>query len=190
MDNDQFYNNVKTYLGTCDRADIVTPIPQGSGVFHIANVLPERFDAAWVSQNAGRFSDDGEKVRYYANEFDVSAREIGYPPGSDPSGVVFIAAELTEPTNAIDVHKLSGEIKNELYADKDPATKWQKSHLFMQAVREDERFSDIRGAYFPSASGQALGTGGSCLALFDEPIPTNIIGSGDYAWWKSQQNVS
>lgn len=109
--------------------------------------------------------------------------------GSDPSGVVFIAAELSETTNVIDVHKLGGEIKDEPYADKDPATKWQKSHLFMQAVREDDRFNNIRGAYFPSPSGQALGTGGSCLALFDEPISTNIIGSGDYAWWKSQKDA-
>ena len=190
MDNDHFYNSVKNYLINCNVDDIVTPIPQGSGVFHIANVPPEKFSQAWVSQNAGRFSDEGQKVRYYANQFDVCSREIGYPPGTDPSGVVFIAAELRETTNVIDVHKLPSSLNCELYVDKDPATKWDKSHLLMQAVREDGRFSDTHGAYFPSASGQALGTGGSCLALFEEPIPTNIIGSGDYAWWKSQDKAS
>lgn len=124
MDNAQFCNNVKTYLADSDTGDLVTPIPQG---IHIANVPPGDFNAAWVSQNAGRFSDTEQKVRYYANEFDVCAREIGYPPGTDPSGVVFVAAELRDTTNVIDIHKLSGEIKDELYADKDPATKWQKS---------------------------------------------------------------
>lgn len=190
MDNEHFYNSVKNYLNNCDVDDIVTPIPQGSGVFHIANVPPERFSRAWISQNAGRFSDEGQKVRYYANQFGVSSHEIGYPPGTDPSGVVFIAAELSETINAIDVHKLPSDIKVELYEDKDAATKWDKSHLLMQAVREDGRFSDTRGAYFPSASGQALDTGGSCLALFNEPIPTSIIGSGDYTWWKSQGKAS
>lgn len=190
MDNNNFYNSVKSYLNDCDVTDIVTSIPEGSGVFHIANVPPERFAPSWVSQNAGRFSNQGEGVRYYANEFDVCARELGYPPETDPSGVVFVAAELTKATNVIDVHKLPDEIKAPLFADKDPQSKWENSYSFMQAVREDDRFSDTCGAYFPSASGQMLNTGGSCLALIDEPIPTNVIGSGDYTWWKSQYNAS
>ena len=185
-----YFNSVKGYLAKCDVNDVITPIPKGSGVFHIANVTPDRFKAAWVSQNPGRFTDGRKKVRFYANEFDVCAREIGYPPGTDPSGIVFIAAELSETTNVVDIHKLPSEIGDELYADKNPASKWDKSHIFMQAVREDDRFRDARGVYFPSASGQSLRTGGSCLALFDEPIPTNIIGSGDYSWWKSQYKAS
>jgi|688.fasta_scaffold168330_4 hypothetical protein len=190
MDNDCFYNTVKKYLGGREVNDLVTTIPEGSGVFHIANVTPERYDAAWASRNPGRFSEHGQKVRYYASEFDICSREIGCPPGIDPSGVVFIAAEISSALNVIDVHKLPSNIQDELYAERDPDKKWQKSHLFMKAVREDGRFSDIRGAYFPSASGQLLGTGGSCLALFEKPIPTHIIGSGDCSWWRSQKEAS
>jgi hypothetical protein len=190
MDKDSYRMAIRKFLDNCIKIDVITQIPKGSGVFHIANILPNQFDKAWISQNAGRFSEEGEKVKYYADKFDVCAKELGYPLGTTPSNVVFVAAEITEDTSVFDVHKLPINLQSELYEDKNSVTKYEKSHVLMETVREDSRFKDIKGTYYPSASGQVLGTGGSCLALFDQPIPTNIIGSGDYSWWKSLYSAS
>lgn len=190
MDSQAFRDAVRCFLSTTESNGIITNIPGGSGVFHIANVSPSEFSPMWVSHNSGRFSDAGEAVRYYANEFNVSARELGYPPGTDPTGVVFIAARMNAETSVFDVHGLPSYLQMELYEDKDPKTKWDKSHILMETVREDPRFTDIKGTYYPSASGQILGTGGSCLALFCQPIPTTIINSGDYQWWLDQKEFS
>lgn len=84
MDDESFRHNLCNFLTHCNMSDVITQIPEGSGVFRITNVSPERFDAAWVSQIGGRFSKPGEKVMYYANEFDVCAKELGYPPGPIP----------------------------------------------------------------------------------------------------------
>lgn len=190
MDNKVYYQLVEKYLSNCTLENLMTPIIEGSGVFHIANVPPASFNTAWVSANPGRFSKQGEKVRYYANEFDVSARELGYTPGVNLTGVVFVAAELKKTMNVIDVYKLPQEIKQPLFANKKPETKWEKSHIFMEAVQGSVRFENTCGVNFPSASGQMLETGGSCLALFDPAISTTVIGSGDYTWWKSRVNPS
>lgn len=186
MDEYTFGTMVRKHLAQSNVADVVAEIPANSGVFHLANVSPRDFIPTWISPNSGRFSDEGEKVRYYANNFDVCAREIGYPPGVDPSKVVYVAAETSKAIKVVDIHKMPQAIQDELFADKSLETKWKKSHVFMDIVREDKRFSGVEGAYYPSASGKALATGGTCLALFREPIATNLIGSGDHNWWKSR----
>jgi len=186
MDNDSYRDLLRAHLTQCAVADVTTQIPTGSGVFHIANVAPDKFNPAWVSTRPGRFSGDGEAVKYYANDFEVCARELGYPPGTDPSGVVFVSARMTAETIVFDIHKLPPALQAPLFDDKSVTSKWEKSYVLMKAVREDPRFTDVKGTYYPSASGQMLQSGGSCLALFDQPIPTTVVGSGDYSWFKAQ----
>ena len=190
MEDEQFRNVVSSYLNSASPNTLTTELPAGSGIFHIANVPPEQFSPAWMSTSSGRFSVGGDKVRYFANNFDVCAHELGFGPGVEPSGVVFVASELSKSFSVIDVNKLPENIRNELYADKNQATKWQKSHVFMEAIRHNKGFGELRGVYFPSASGIVLGTGGFCLALFEVPLPQSIVGSGDHAWWIAQRESS
>ncbi len=180
-----YETQLRDFLPTIQPADIITEIPGGSGVFNVANVPPPTYSRTWVSWGAGRFSPSGEPAKFYATNFDICMSELGFPPGTIPTNVVFEAGETKNSFTVIDVHRLPEAIRNPLYADKNPATKWDMSHLFMDIVNSDDRYSGVAGAYYQSASGQMLQIAGSCLLLTSEMPPINIIATGDYWSWKA-----
>lgn len=184
MNYAMFQAEISSFLRTTQPGAVITEIPAGSSVFHVANVPASAYSPTWVSCRPGRFSPEGP-VKYFATNFDICTCEIGFPPGSIPSNVVFEAGETTTAFTVIDVHRLPDALKNELFADKNPDTKWYKSDVFMDIIKADARFSGVAGVYYPSASGQMLQTAGSCLLLTSETRPISISATGDYSFWKS-----
>jgi hypothetical protein len=184
MENTQFKQQVVEYLGKVTRSDLVTEIPAESGVFQAVNVPPSRYCPSFVSTKAGRFTAKGEPAKFFATNFPICTAEIGFPSGSDATGIVFVAGKTSTTFDAIDVHRLPEPIKTELFGDRNVATKWEKSHLFMEAVKSEPRFEGINAVFFQSASGQALNMEGSCLLLIGDAPPVTITATGDFQTWK------
>lgn len=183
---DQFREAVRKYLGTNSTGLLLTTIPEGSGICHIANVPEQDYDPCFVSTNQGRWNSAGEAAKYFASNFDIASIESHYPTGTPIEDRVF---ELHRTTKSIDAIKVSEsnlpqEIFRPLFEDKSPSTKWDLPAIFLEEVKKQPEFSNIQAIYAESASGIHLGVDGMCFVTSPLNGYTELAATGTSTEWK------
>src|SRR5438552_18657395 len=61
-----------------DPTKLIVPLPSDSGMFRIANVAWDNWSANFISSQPRRWTHEGQSSRYFANEVEVCAAELGY----------------------------------------------------------------------------------------------------------------
>lgn len=173
-----FRREVQEYLST-HPSGLLDIIPAGSGICRIANVSPEEYRSDYVSPSPGRWNVAGKPTSYFAQDFQLCMSELGYTSNNPPSGCVFELCESTEQLNVVNVTKLPEPLQSGIYIGQSGLGKWDMAHIFLDELQKCADYSDVKGVYAPSASGQLVGHPGACLASWSSQN-TRIIATGSY----------
>jgi hypothetical protein len=163
-----------------------TIVPEGSGMCRIANVMWNAYDANFLSQIPGRWTNARTGCRYFADDIRVCAAELGYfgAPSPVPGNRVVELWETTRPIAALSIFELPEPLKIALYEDRgDPAVKWVKSHALVARLRNSPEYEDVGVFLAPSASGIACDLGGTCLVAPPSPA-IRLVRSLQYDQWR------
>jgi hypothetical protein len=167
-----------------DPQQFIENIPPGSGICHIANVGQDQWNPGFVSTRSGRWSENGQPSRYFADDFKVCAAELGHAPENPPVGKTFELWETAREIPAINVARLPDDIRGALFEDFGPAPdKWAKPYAFLEEVKKIPGLEGVGCVYAPSASGQMLGMGGMCFMA--NPLGPDVrrVSVGNYEDW-------
>jgi hypothetical protein len=95
---------------------------------------------------------------------------------------VFEVWETTRPATAFNIASLPQDIRDALYSDR-TEHKWTNSHILIDAIQHDPALSGVDVILAPSASGDAVGIGGQCLAMRHHSDYLRPVATGDYSAW-------
>jgi len=185
-DPDQYREALREYLGTNSTGLLLTTIPEGSGICHIANVPEQDYDPCFVSMNQRRWNGAEETAKYFASNFDIGSIESHYPTGTPIEDRIFELHRTTKSFDAIKVSEsnLPQEIFQPLFEDKSPSTKWDLPAIFIEEVKKHTEFSNIQAIYAESASGMHLKVDGMCFVTSPLNDYTKLVATGTSNEWK------
>ena len=185
-DPDQYRDALREYLGTNSTGLLLTTIPEGSGICHIANVPVRDYDPCFVSTNQGRWNSAGEAAKYFASNFNIASIESHYPTGTPIEDRIFELHRTTKSFDAIKVSKsnLPQDLFHPLFEDKTPTSKWDLPAIFIEEIKKQPEFSGVQAIYAASASGMHLGVDGMCFVTSPLNDYTDLVATGTSNDWE------
>lgn len=185
MTDDELRADVRQYLST-NPSGLIETIPSGSGIIHLANVDSNAWGSGFVSREPGRWTNEGQPSKYFADALTVCVAELGYTDDNPPCGKVVELWETTREFPAININKLPSPLRDALYQVKGtPPDKWTKPHILIEEVSQHPDYRDVKAIYAPSASGFAKDIGGMCFVADPNTAPIHRIKSQSYDDWQN-----
>ncbi len=170
------------FLSTGDPNAILTSLPSGSGVLHIANTQPANWVSGYVGSSAGRWKIHGQEKKHFGDRAETSVLELAGLNHESMQDKVFEEWEITANTLAINVSCFPSHLQNAYFEDHSPAPgKWAKSHILIEELHQVPAFKGISSILAPSASGLALGISGLVLVADPRSTPMRMIRTGAYS---------
>jgi RES domain-containing protein len=161
--------------------EVILQIPSGTGICSIANTEPSNWVSGFTSNRPGRWSQAGQPTKYFGEGFQLCAAELFGTDASKLNDVVCERWQTTGTIRAFDISKFPDDLKTAFYEDKGLApTKWTKPHLFIDAAKAMNEYSDVRSIFAPSASGKLLNIDGCVFTADPKQQPLQLIETGTY----------
>jgi RES domain-containing protein len=186
MTEEQFRSGIHDFLQK-KNADIVTQIPEGSGICHIATVSADKWITGFVNKEPGRWNKAGTPMKYYGDAFKTCAAEKFGTDTNKLDECVFEHWQMTKSVISFDISKFPEPLRTAFFEDKgNPPEKWRKPHILIEEAQASPYFSGVHSVYAPSASGQELGIGGMVFATNDPYGVAKLLNTGNYQNWLNE----
>lgn len=146
MDNESFSYKLDQWMST-GHHQLITYIPEGSGVFRLIGVAPDVYQTGFASVAVGSFKEACVSGNWAGTSLQTSFAEA-HPTGTP----IYEVTRFTQSTPVLNAFNLPFEFQEAIYSDKDLADseKYTKSHIVLQIAEKYLAPGTHSGVYSPS----------------------------------------